>query len=93
MEMKKALGAILRDIRTEKLLTLHDVADKVPMSIAHMSEAERGHNEVSSQILDSWCRVLRVPTYQIVIEAGYRMGGLPSEMPTHEMVAPIRELV
>jgi len=28
-----------------------------------------------------------------VIEAGYRMGGLPTEMPTHERLAPIREFV
>jgi transcriptional regulator with XRE-family HTH domain len=93
MEFKYALGCVLRDIRQENSWKLTTVAKAVPMSIAHLSNAERGVKELSSSMLTELCRALRVPTHQVVIEAGYLMGGLPSEMPTHEMVAPIRELV
>lgn len=87
MEMKHAIGCVIRDIRQEKLLTLTDLANAVPMSVAHLSNAERGVKELSSPMLEAMCRALCVPTYQVVIEAGYRMGGLPNAMPTHETVA------
>jgi transcriptional regulator with XRE-family HTH domain len=93
MEMKKALGLVLRDLRTEQKRTLKDVSSSVPMALSYLSQVECGYKEISSVILAGLCYELRVPTHQVVIEAGYRMGGLPTEMPAHEMVAPIRELV
>jgi transcriptional regulator with XRE-family HTH domain len=93
MEMKKAVGLVLRDLRTEQKRTLSDVSSSVPMALSYLSQVECGYKEVSSSVLHNLCFALRVPTHQVVIEAGYRMGGLPNEMPTHEMVAPIREFV
>jgi transcriptional regulator with XRE-family HTH domain len=51
------------------------------MALGYLSEIERGQKEVSSEILDDLATALRVPTYQLIIEAGYLMGGTPNFVP------------
>ena len=81
MRMRTALGDVIREIRTEQGRTLRDVAKGVPMALGYLSEIERGQKEISSEILDDLANALRVPTYQLIIEAGYLMGGTPSFVP------------
>ncbi len=81
MRMRTALGDVIRDVRTEQGRSLRDVASQVPMALGYLSEIERGQKEVSSEILDDLAKALRVPTYHLIVEAGYRMGGTPSFVP------------
>ncbi len=75
MMFKEALGEVLRELRTEKGLTLRQISKKANVALGYLSEIERGHKEASSVIMESIAYALGVPTNQIVIEVGYRMGG------------------
>lgn len=81
MRMRTALGDVIREIRTEQGRTLRDVSTRVPMALGYLSEIERGQKDVSSEILENIAVALRVPTYHLIIEAGYLMGGTPSFVP------------
>ena len=50
METKIAIGHIIRQRRKELNLTLREVNPYI--SYAHLSEVERGHKEISSELLD-----------------------------------------
>ena len=71
MLYRKALGEVLRELRTDKRKNLVDVSKYV--SIAHLSEIERGHNEVSSEVLESIADGLGVTVYDIVTLAGWKL--------------------
>lgn len=75
MLFKDALGEVLRELRTEQGLKLRVVSHKSKVALGYLSEIERGHKEVSSELLDSICGALGVATYQVIVEAGYRMNG------------------
>lgn len=75
MLFKDALGEILRELRTEQGMKLRVLSSKSSVALGYLSEIERGHKEVSSELLDSICDALGVATYQVIIEAGYRMNG------------------
>jgi len=81
MRMRIALGDVIREIRLEQGRTLRDVSKQVPMALGYLSEIERGQKDVSSEILDNLAVALKVPTYQLIIEAGYLMVGTPSFVP------------
>ena len=57
----EVLGGVLRDERHRQGRTLADVAERAAVSIAHLSEVERGRKEVSSELLASICRALELP--------------------------------
>jgi transcriptional regulator with XRE-family HTH domain len=71
MLYREALGEVLRELRTDKRKNLVDVSKYV--SIAHLSEIERGHNEVSSEVLESIADGLGVTVYDIVTLAGWKL--------------------
>jgi transcriptional regulator with XRE-family HTH domain len=71
---RHALGETIYRIRTEKSLILRDLAASSKVSIGHLSEVERGMKEASSEILESIARGLDVPLYEIIVEAGFRLG-------------------
>ena len=50
MKTKIAIGHIIRQRRKELNLTLREVNPYI--SYAHLSEVERGHKEISSELLD-----------------------------------------
>lgn len=50
MKTKVAIGHIIRQRRKELRLTLREVNPYI--SYAHLSEVERGHKEISSELLD-----------------------------------------
>jgi transcriptional regulator with XRE-family HTH domain len=52
------LGAVLRSERTEQGKTLRVVADAARISMAYLSEVERGRKEASSEILAAICQAL-----------------------------------
>jgi transcriptional regulator with XRE-family HTH domain len=71
MLYREALGEVLRELRTDKRKNLVDVSKYV--SIAHLSEIERGHNEVSSEVLENIADGLGVTVYDIVTLAGWKL--------------------
>ena len=76
MLLRHALGEVLRELRTEKGWTLRATAKKSCMALGYLSEIERGHKEVSSEILKNLTSTLGYQTHEVVVMAGYRLGGL-----------------
>jgi transcriptional regulator with XRE-family HTH domain len=68
---RQALGEVLREIRTDKGKTLTSLSPY--LSVAHLSELERGKNEVSSEVLETIANGLGTSVSEIVILAGWKM--------------------
>lgn len=49
--LRRLIGAVLRDRRATAGRTLRDVADEARVSVAYLSEVERGRKEASSEVL------------------------------------------
>lgn len=75
MRFREALGEVVREQRLANGLQLRDVSDKGHLSYSFLSEVERGLKECSSDYLTAIANGLGVNTYDLIIEAGYRMAG------------------
>lgn len=73
MTYKHSLGEVIKDFRLAADLTQRKLASRAHISHNYLSEVERGVKELSSEILENIADGLRVPSYEIVIETGYRM--------------------
>ena len=51
--LRDVIGEVLRDERTRQERTLADVAEDAAVSLAYLSEIERGTKDVSSDLLDA----------------------------------------
>lgn len=82
---RDALGEVLREHRDGRGWTLRKASAKVPMALGYLSEVERGHKELSSELLDGLANAYGVSTSSIVIEAGVRLASweLPNSVPTN----------
>lgn len=80
---RDALGEVLRELRAERKMTLRKASSGVPMALGYLSEVERGHKELSSELLALIARHYKVPTSSIIIEAGVRLASweLPNVVP------------
>ncbi len=76
MNFRQALGEVIREQRLASEMTLRDVSRNGYVSLGHLSEVERGENEVSSDCLDGIANGLGVETYELIIKAGYKMADL-----------------
>ena len=56
--LREAVGSSLRAARAEQSRTLRDVAREARVSLAYLSEVERGQKEASSELLNSICEAL-----------------------------------
>jgi transcriptional regulator with XRE-family HTH domain len=72
MRLRNAYGHIVRIIRQQNDLTLREVAKQAGISPAHLSEFERGKNEISSELFECLCVALKTEQSAIVLEA-YRL--------------------
>jgi transcriptional regulator with XRE-family HTH domain len=70
---KHSLGEVIKDFRVERCLTQRQLAAKAFISHNYLSEIERGVKELSSEILENLAAGMEVPSYDLIIEAGYRM--------------------
>lgn len=52
MLLKTALGDVIREERTRQKKTLRDVSKEARVALGYLSEIERGHKEVSSELLE-----------------------------------------
>ena len=75
MLFKDALGLTIREARLNRGLTLRDVSKQSFIALGYLSEIERGKKEIGSAFLDGLARAIGMESYELVIEAGYRMAG------------------
>jgi transcriptional regulator with XRE-family HTH domain len=75
MMLRVAVGDVVRELRTERGWTLRQLSAKSNVSIGYLSEVERGVKEMSSQVIQSVADGLGVQLAEIVVEAGFRLGG------------------
>jgi hypothetical protein len=65
-KLRHVVGAVLRDERHSQERTLADVAAAAAVSLAYLSEIERGRKEVSSDLLDAVGGALELPLVEIL---------------------------
>jgi len=73
--LRSSLGEVLRRHRLHQRRTLADVARSARISMAYLSEVERGRKEASSEVLAAVCDALRIELADVVTEAGRIMAG------------------
>lgn len=64
--LRHLVGAILRTRREDQGRTLRDVAESARVSVAYLSEVERGRKEPSSEVLVAVCRALGLRLVDLV---------------------------
>lgn len=67
--LRELFGEILRRKRAERGRTLRDIADAAGVSLAYVSEVERGQKEASSEILNAVCGALDITMLDLVRSA------------------------
>ncbi|MEN9740240.1 MAG: hypothetical protein RLZ72_506 [Actinomycetota bacterium] len=78
MLIREQLGGVLRDIRTGLSMTLGDVRDGARVSMAHLSELERGKTEPSSEIIRTLTDFYGVSQADLFREVSTRMAASDS---------------
>ncbi|MHB2022873.1 MAG: helix-turn-helix domain-containing protein [Mycobacteriales bacterium] len=68
--LRHLLGGVLRRHRFEQERTLREVSASANISLAYLSEVERGVKEPSSELLAAICTALAVPLSEVLQEAG-----------------------
>jgi transcriptional regulator with XRE-family HTH domain len=83
MLYRHALGEVLRERRKELGYTLRRVSNTGIIALGYLSEVERGHKEISSEILETVAEGLRTNVHTLIIEAGFKMasGEIPDGVP------------
>lgn len=66
MKFRHALGEVIRETRHDLGLNLRDVASRGTIALGYLSEVERGHKEVSSELLESIAYGLDVPVSKLI---------------------------
>lgn len=67
--LRRLVGGILRERREAQGRTLRDVARDARVSVAYLSEIERGRKEASSEVLAAVCRALGMGMVDLLGEA------------------------
>lgn len=67
--LRELLGEVLRRKRSQRGRTLRDVADAARVSLAYVSEVERGQKEASSEILGAVCQALDITMLELIGDA------------------------
>ncbi len=85
---RQLLGAVLRDQRQRRGLTLREVSAEARVSLGYISEVERGQKEASSELLASLCQALDVSLADVLREVSD--GIALEEAAMAELVTPRR---
>lgn len=67
--VRHAIGNVLREERTTQQRTLADVAGDAAVSLAYLSEIERGRKDVSSEVLVAVCGALVIDVPKVLERA------------------------
>jgi transcriptional regulator with XRE-family HTH domain len=73
--LRHLVGAILRARREDQGRTLRDVAESARVSVAYLSEVERGRKEPSSELLAAICEALDVALPDLLTDAAHALAG------------------
>lgn len=73
MNFYEALGAVIREERQNRGLTLRQVSARGYVSMGHLSDVENARKEGSGSFIEAVADALGVQPYELIIEAGYRM--------------------
>ena len=84
MGLLSAIGETLRATRTERGLTLRQVAEGAHVSISYLAEIERGEKDPSSRVLESIAEGLGVEMSYLLLRIAATLG---PEAPTETSVA------
>ncbi|MEZ0493917.1 helix-turn-helix domain-containing protein [Kineococcus sp. TBRC 1896] len=76
--LRDVLGGVLRAERTAQARTLSDVATAARVSLAHLSEVERGRKEPSSEVLAAICGALGLDLADLLLRTGRHVRDLTS---------------
>ena len=74
--LRQEIGDVLRTHRQERGQTLRQVASKASVALGYLSEVERGHKEVSSEILASVAEALEVPLSVVMRDVSERLASV-----------------
>lgn len=66
LTFRQAVGRVLRAERRSQARTLQDVADAAQVSLAFLSEIERGRKQPSSEVLAALSRALKMDVADVV---------------------------
>jgi transcriptional regulator with XRE-family HTH domain len=69
MLIREAIGQVIRMNREEECLTLRGLSQRSGVSIAHISDIERGFKDCSSEVLEGLCISMRLSLEELLIEA------------------------
>lgn len=73
MLFKDALGEVMREARLSRGMVLRDLSDNGFIALGYLSEVERGKKEISSEFLEAVAHALGLESYDLIVQAGYRM--------------------
>jgi transcriptional regulator with XRE-family HTH domain len=76
-DLLSAIGDTLRAERTEKGLTLKQVAEGAHVSVSYLAEIERGEKDPSSRVLESIARGLHVELNELLIRIATALESAP----------------
>lgn len=71
--IREAIGEVLREERHRQDRTLQEVAEEAFVSIAHLSELERGLKEGSSEVIESITRALGIEVSEVLERSADRL--------------------
>lgn len=73
MKARQAVGCVLRHTREAQHLTLRQVSQRACISLAHLSETERGVKEISSELLETLCGTLDLELADLFAQASEQL--------------------
>ncbi len=80
--LREVYGRLLRGLRTRQGRTLAEVAARAGISVAYLSEVERGLKEPSSEVLEAVCVALGSSITGLVGAAHRELRDLAGDAPT-----------
>ncbi|MDD4382380.1 MAG: helix-turn-helix transcriptional regulator [Candidatus Dojkabacteria bacterium] len=70
MEITKAVGKTIKDLRTERSLSQEDLADLTNLHRTYISSVERGKRNISIKNLEKIAKALKVKISNILVDSG-----------------------
>jgi transcriptional regulator with XRE-family HTH domain len=86
-DLLSAIGDTLRAERTERGLTLKQVAEGAHVSVSYLAEIERGEKDPSSRVLESIARGLDVELNELLIRIATALEPAPVVVPVSNALA------
>jgi transcriptional regulator with XRE-family HTH domain len=86
-DLLSAIGDTLRAERTEKRLTLKQVAEGAHVSVSYLAEIERGEKDPSSRVLESIARGLDVELNELLIRIATALEPAPVVLVSNSLAA------